>query len=289
MPRPAFHVCHFMPPGRVFHGLNAYREHAEAFVWGLQALGYDASYALNGTRPDALNLVMGVQMLAEEQLDQLPPRTIIYNLEQMARRSLEHVKPVLPAAARRFAIWDFCEANLEAWKKLGAADARYVPIGWAPVLERIARPAEQDIEVLIYGLPGEERCAVFQALAMAGIRSVFVCGLYGAERDGLIARSKLVINASFYTDSRIFEISRVSYLLGNGKAVVSLAHPDTIVEPDVRDAVHFSPADSIVRDCLALIEDDARRAALEERGRRAMRARDVRDILRRALARLPQA
>jgi hypothetical protein len=287
--RTAFHVCHFMPPGRTFHGLAGYREHADALVWALHALGHPAEYGLNAINPDATNIVMGLQMLGEAQLEALPPGTVYYNLEQMARRAVEDVKPVLRAAARRFPIWDYCEANLQSWSALGARSVEYVKIGWAPVLERVPKPLEQDIEVLLYGLPGGERLPLFQAICDAGIRTVFACGLYGAERDALIARAKIVVNASLYTESRIFEIARVSYLLTNAKAVVSVLHPDTLVEPDIREAVMFSPIHDVVRDCLALIDDDARRAALEEKGRRAMRARDMRDILRAALAKLPQA
>ena len=57
----------------------------------------------------------------------------------------------------------------------------------------------------------------------------------------------------------------------------------------MREALLFSPMETIVQDCLALAGDDARRAALEEKGRRAMRARDMREILRPVLAKLPAA
>jgi hypothetical protein len=288
MAASAFHVCHLMPPGREYVGLKAYNEHAEAVVWALQQLGHEATYSLNGTRPDAINIVMGAQMLAAEQLDELPPRTVIYNLEQMARQKIEDLRPVLRDLARRFPIWDFSEANLPVWRALGAADPQYVKFGWAPVLERIARVQPQDIEVLIYGSPSGERLKLFESLCWGGLRALFACGFYEAERDGLIARAKLVVNASLYV-SRIFEMSRVSYLLANGKAVVSLLHPDTIIEPDMREAVLFAPSETIVQECRALVEDDGRRAALEERGRRAMRARDMRDILRPAIAKLPGA
>jgi hypothetical protein len=170
----------------------------------------------------------------------------------------------------------------------GARDPQHVKIGWAPVLERVPRAEPQDIEVLIYGNPGGERLKLFEQLCWAGLHAIFACGFYEAERDALVARSKLVVNASLYA-SRIFEISRVSYLLANGKAVVSLHHPDTFIEPDMREAVLFAPGDTIAQQCLALVEDDARRAALEEAGRRAMRARDMRDILRPVLAKLPGA
>jgi hypothetical protein len=284
----AFHVCRFMLPGRDFHGLAAYVELGETFVWALNALGHPAGLAVNGTRPDAVNILMGAQMLAEPQLDALPARTVIYNLEQMARIPLEDLKPVLRSLARRFPIWEFSEANLEVWQALGARDVQHVKVGWAPVVERIAPAPRQDIEVLIYGTPSDERLAIYQALCRANLSAMFVFGLYGAERDALIARSKIIVNASAYR-SRIFEIARVSYLLANAKAVVSLQHPDIIVEPDMRDAVLFSPMESLVQDCLALAQDDARRAALEEKGRRAMRARDMREILRPVLAKLAAA
>ena len=284
----AFHVCRFMLPGRNFHGLASYVEHADAVVWALRGLGHEADAAVNATRPDAINIVIGAQMLDEAQLAQLPPRTVIYNLEQMARVPLEHLKPVLRAMAGRFPIWEFSEANLPAWSAFGATRVQYVKIGWAPVLERILRAQRQDIEVLIYGTPSDERLELYQALCRANITALFVFGIYGAERDALIARSKIVVNASAY-ESRIFEIVRVSYLLANAKAVVSLVHPDTFIEPDMREAVHFAARDRIVEDCLALLDDDASRTALEERGRNAMRGRDMREILRPVVAKLPGA
>jgi hypothetical protein len=284
----AFHVCRFMPPGRGFHGLAAYVEHAEAFVWALRALGHDTSFAVNGTRPDATNIVFGAQMLADEQVEQLPPRSVIYNFEQMARLQIEDLKPVLRLLARRFPIWDFSDANLPVWKALGARDPQYAKVGWAPVLERIAPAPRQDIDALIYGTPSDERLGIYQALCRINLSAMFVFGLYGAERDALIARAKIVVNAAAYA-SRIFEIARVSYLLANAKAVVSLAHPETFVEPDMREAVLFAPAEAIAQECLALVEDDARRAALGDKGRRAMRARDMREILRPLVAQLPGA
>jgi hypothetical protein len=287
MPRARFHVCHVFPPGRVYFGLNAYRDIADSIVWGLQELGYEATYAQNSVRPDAVNIVMGAQMLAERQLDEIPVRSVIYNLEQMARVPIEQMRPVMRALAQRFLIWDYCEAHLERWRALGCVmPPQYVKLGWAPVLERIAKPARQDIEVLMYAFPGPERLQAFQSLCDVGIRTVFACGLYGDDRDGLIARAKVVVNASLYTTSRVFEIARVCYLLANAKAVVSDLRPDTIIEPDILGGVVAATPQDLVRQCLDLIEDESRRAALEARGRAIARARDIRDILRPVLATL---
>lgn len=281
-----FHICHILPAGRVFFGLNAYRDIADSVLWGIQALGHRATYAQNSIRHGAVNIVMGAQMLVPEQLDEVPANSVIYNFEQLARVPLEKIRAVLHAVARRFRVWDYCDANLERWQALGCASPRYVKLGWAPVLERIAKPERQDIEVLMYAFPGVERLQAFQALCEAGIRTVFVCGLYGEDRDGLIARAKVVLNACFFTPSRIFEVARVTYLLANAKAVVSDLQADTIIEPDLRAAVVAATPQTLAQDCIALLEDDARRAALEEQGRAIVRARDIRDILRPALASL---
>ena len=45
-------------------------------------------------------------------------------------------------------------------------------------------------------------------------------GVYGAERDRLIARSRLVLNVHYFP-THIFEMIRVSYLLANRTAVVA--------------------------------------------------------------------
>lgn len=282
MPRRVFHVCHILPEGRAYHGLNGYTEIAQTLLWGLQALGHEASYGRNSTRAGAVNLVLGAQMLAEEQLDELPRGTVIYNLEQMAKVPLERIRPVMRKLAQRFAVWDYSEANLERWQALGRK-ARYVKLGWAPVLERIARAERQDIEVLLYGIPSEERLRIFYAVAAPGIACVFACGLYGEDRDGLVSRSKLVLNASAYTTSRIFEIARVSYLLANAKAVITDLRPDTVIEPDIREAVVGSSAERIVADCLRLLDDERKRRELEEHGREVFRARDIRAIVQAAL------
>ena len=76
---------------------------------------------------------------------------------------------------------------------------------------------------------------------------------------------------------------RVSFLLANAKAVVAALGPHTVVEPDLRDAVAFAPVDGVVRKCLELLADEPARRQLEARGEQAIRKRDIRPILSRAL------
>jgi hypothetical protein len=115
------------------------------------------------------------------------------------------------------------------------------------------------------------------------MHAMFVCGLYGKDRDEMIERSKIVLNLNQYDQTRVFEIVRVSYLLANAKAVVSDLHPNTLVEPDMMDAVEFASTDKIADACWRLISDNSARRELEQKGRAIFQKRDIRQILARAI------
>jgi len=278
-----FHITHIVPDPRA-HGLYGYFEVMETLRWGLEALGHQVTAAVNAGTAGAAHIVFGFQMLEEEGLRTLPPDSIVYNLEQMANVPPEEMKPSVRYVAEHLRVWDYARQNLPVWQSLRPVrEPRLVPIGYAPTLTRIPKRADEEIDVLFYGLPSDARLAVFRQLCLAGLRCVFASGLYGPPRDDLIARAKIVLNLNLYPRSRIFEIVRVSYLLANSKAVVSDIYEDSYVEPDLRDAVAFAPPDQILATCKRLIQDAAARRALEQRGLEAMRRRDIRSILSSAL------
>lgn len=282
-----YHLAHLVPDRRL-HGLYGYAELIDSIEWGLTALGHEVTRGLNRLSSRATNIVFGFQVGKEPLLDRIPPGSILYNLEQIAGLAPDALKPIYAAAAQRYVIWEYSERNLSTWERLQPAHAVvHVPIGWAPVLARIDADAEKDIDVLFYGLPGGRRLAVFEELCRAGVRTVFVCGLYGASRDNLIARAKLVLNVHLYEHSKIFEVARVSYLLANRKAVVSEAAPGTFVEADLGEAVAFAPATGLIAVCQKLLADDRARHELERRGEEIFRRRDVREILAQALETTP--
>ncbi len=97
-----------------------------------------------------------------------------------------------------------------------------------------------------------------------GLNTQAVFGVYGAARDTLIARAKVVLNLHFY-EASIFEIVRVSYLLANRKAVVAECHDGTEVDPDMLDAVRPARYGQLVDACAELVHDEPERSALEER------------------------
>jgi len=279
---PGFHLMHCVPDPRM-HGLHGYKEVIDTVAWGLEQLGYPVGYALNEYDRGATNIVFGAQVLPVAYLESLPPDTIVYNFEQIGGLGAAQIRPELHCAARRFRIWEYSQENVEAWTRLGARSVAVVPVGFAPILCRIPRPERQDIDVLMYGLSGERRALAFHQLSEAGLTAVFASGLYGKARDELIARSRIVLNAHLYEDTRIFEIVRVSYLLANRKAVVAIVDDPSRVETGLASAIRPTTLRRLVADCRALLEDDAARAALEDAGFAAMSQRDIRPILAGAL------
>jgi hypothetical protein len=276
-----FHLAHIVPD-KALHGLNGYKEVIDTVQWGLQELGHTAAYGLNSLSPTATNIVFGFHMLPISVINELPSDTIVYNFEQMKGFKPDEIRPPLHVAARRFRIWDYSEGNTPVWQSLGAKSVVVVPVSYAPILQRIAKPPTQDIDVLMYGMSGKDRLDAFHYLTLSGLTTVFVCGLYGKARDELIARSKLVVNVHLYEPSKVFEIVRVSYLLANRKAVVADVEPDTHIDDDMRSAIKVTTAPQLVNECVTLAADDAARTSLEEAGFAAMEKRDIRRALERA-------
>lgn len=276
------HLVHIIPNEKlhIFHG---YREVIETIQWGLAQLGNEVSYAVNAldrAGKDSINIVFGAQMLGLDVLQRLPANTVVYNLEQLSGARPEELADSLRFCGENFQIWDYSEFNMPTWNLIGSAKKPvHVPIGYAPILSRIVKPEKQEIDVLFYGGPGGERIQVFRDLCSKLVKTVFVHGLYGKSRDDLIANSKIVINVNQYQQFGIFEIARASYLLANSKAIVSDFSSTSKIEADIEKAILFCPVANIVQECLQLLDDDARRIALEQDGFNIMRARDIRKVL----------
>ena len=203
-----FNLVHVIAKRRDYHGLLGYREVIESVQWGLEALGHQVSFTINKIA-DCSNIIFGQQMLNEETLASLPANTICYNMEQIAGATAAEIKPELHTTARLFQVWDYSRDNLAAWESLNPLRRPiHVPIGYAPVLSRIPHRMNPFIDVLFYGFPTAGRLELFARLCDMGLHSVFVCGLYGRERDELIERSKVILNYNAYDKSRVFEIVR---------------------------------------------------------------------------------
>jgi hypothetical protein len=282
-------------PHPSMHGLHGYKEVIDSVQWGLEQLGHTAYYGLNDYNPNSNNIVFGAQVLPVSFLQQMPANTIVYNFEQYRGFAPHQIYEQVHFYAQHFQVWEYSAANMATWAQLQsgqlqsgqtgvAKPAKLVPVGYAPILSRIDKPAAQDIDVLIYGLAGGKRLDALSRLSQAGFKTMFLSGFYGAERDALIARSKIILNVNLYDYAQIFEVVRVSYLLANRKAVVATLDERTEVERDLQSAVRFTTMNQLVDECRLLLESEDARRALEQSGFQAFSKRDVVASLRQALA-----
>jgi len=271
-----YSVVVVQPPGYLHSA--AFEEVAETLLHALRALGQDVVRG-HAPLPDRRSIVLGANLLASHPLP-LPADAILYNLEQIDPQSTWMTGPLLELY-RKHEVWDYSLRNAARYPEMGLPAPRVVPVGSVPELSRIA-PADEDIDVLFYGSMNERRRAVLAELSRRGLRAHAAFGVYGTDRDRLVARAKVVLNVHYY-EAKVFEIVRVSYLLANGRCVVSERGADPAEEREFEDGVAFADYGRLADACEELCGDAAKRRRVADAGRRVMEARDARAFLSRAL------
>jgi SAM-dependent methyltransferase len=273
-----FQITLVRPPG--FLHTDAFLEVAETLQFGLRSIGCTAHIRDNDFDANAINVLLGAHLLPPTQASLVPRGSIVYNLEQIGGPSLS---PEFYDLACRHKVWDYSLRNIAMWRAMGCArQPVHVPLGYVPELNRILPALQTDIDVLFYGSLNPRRSHIVRALKNAGAKVTVLFGVYGVERDNLISRSKIVLNIHFY-ERKILEIVRLSYLLTNSKAVVTEICSQTEIENGLAEAVVALPYESLVNGCLSLLQDDAKRQAIEKRGFQYFSQRRESDILSKAL------
>jgi len=266
-----FAVSIISPPGYIHS--EAFREVAETLHYALLDLGHDSTLTSEARLPGRQHIVLGSNLLPGYPID-LAPGAILYNLEQITPNS-PWLNPDLLHVFKRYPLWDYSQENIAQLARLGIPGVERLPIGYVPQLTRIF-PADEDIDVLFIGSVNERRRAILEALRRRGMRVETGFGVYGEERDRLIARAKIVLNVHYY-DSKVFEVVRCSYLLANGRFVISERGRDSEEDKSFDQGLVFAAYDELVRTCddfLSRPEARANRAiaGLELMGRRPQTA-----------------
>jgi hypothetical protein len=262
--------------------LDVFREIMDVVAAGLADLGCETVRRVNELGDGEEHIVFCPHLLRAEDVQRVAASTILYNFEPLNPPTFDTVGTFLAHYAPRCRVWDYSADNVDYLRKMGCS-ATHVPLGYADVLSRIERAPAQDIDVLFYGDLSARRTKVLDALRATGLNLVVVADAYGAERDALIARAKIVLNVHHHDRIKALETPRVFYLLANRKAVVTEAKPDVPLDDDLRGAVVTAPYDGIVDACVALVRDAGRRAALEEAALVCIKARPEAKILADAL------
>ena len=256
-----FNICIIQPQGYI-HSL-AFLELAELLVFSLRALEHKAILQFNKIDNDAKNILIGFHLLDIKYVSQLPKNSILINAEQFLGGTPwnENILHWIQS----FEVWDYSTQNIEFFKAQGIENIKYLELGYQSELSRIEIKAVQDIDVLFYGSINDRRAKVLDALKNSGLNVHTIFGIYGKDRDDLIARSKLVLNLHYY-DSEIFEVVRVFYLLSNSIPVVGEINPSTVVSDVYKNSVLGVPYQELVNTCIRLVKDDQARDLQGRRG-----------------------
>jgi hypothetical protein len=146
---------------------------------------------------------------------------------------------------------DFARSNVEYLKKHGV-EAFYMPYGFDDSMRRVT-PKEQDIDVLFIGsMHFDRRQKIISELSKVCNVQVAL-GVYGAELDDLIARSKVHLNMH-HAEGQPLETVRINYLLANDCTVVSELGNDPELNDAYQDSLVFCDYDNLVESCLMAID-----------------------------------
>lgn len=270
------HLAHMTEASKT-NWMQGYSDAIASVRWALQDLGHDVTYGVNQLRPDRRTILFGGHLIPEQFHARLRSDTIFYNLNRISGPNHESLRLQLSALAAKFQFWDCDESGAAA-----VQGSRLVPLGFAPVLRRIAMQDEQDIDAVVIGVPTTARLKLFQSLVIYKSRCVFVHGLFGALRDELIGRAKVVL-AIVDDRSNAAPAVRFNLLLANSKAVVSTFTDSNRIAEALRSAVIEVDPPALVGTVQHLVAMESERRALEGRAFSLFRQQDARPALEAAL------
>jgi hypothetical protein len=275
-----FNILIVCTPGVPFY--YAYTGMARVLGAALKRLGHPTRLVGNEIVHDATNIVVGAHNLDPALAETLPASTIVYNTEMVLSHS--PFLSTLKAFVARLETWDYSAANVRAWRELGISDrVRWLRPGYVPECTTIDLARETDIDVLFYGHVNRRRREILDALARRDIRAYVLMNTYGDARDAYIARAKLVLNIHATPDA-VFEIARASHVMSNHRAFVSEAGGFDASDRDLASGIAIGEASELPELCRSLLDDDARRERLAERGYELFSQRDFLATVRDALA-----
>ena len=246
-----FNVVLVQPAGYAFS--LALAEAAEYVASMLRACGHPAQVAINGLRRDARNVVFCGHLMNRGDVAGLPPETILFNSEPLARQDAWHLgSAVYREALGRFHVWDYAQRNLDT---IAHARKDVLPFWYCADLVRPRPAATGRKGLLFYGVPTPWRRAVLAEIAAAGVDVQFMHNGFGAQRDAVMWNARAVLNLHKTEDNAVFEPIRCFYPLINRVPVISEDVQQDAAADAFRDAMFFLPRAGIAEAIRGLIED----------------------------------
>jgi hypothetical protein len=262
---------------------KVYDEVIELYSDLLGELGYDVSFAYNTFQPDHLNMIFAYQRLPfSPQISKY--KYVIVQLEQLdhqygwfSANPENFNNNALPLLQNACQVWDFTPENRGFLKQYGI-NAVLVPLGLDLKLQKIEAAEVKDIDVLFYGSANDRRNKILKELEKS-CQIVSSPGVFGQERDRLIARSKIVLNIH-YTDLKIMEQARIFYLLTNRCFVLS----EECSWNPYYDGIITVLYENLAEETLFWLAKERERQAIARRGFQRLKNIKMKEAVRDALA-----
>lgn len=258
----------------------AFDDIAASLVWALMSLGHLVTYQDNNLRQSAWNIVLGAHLVSpkDHELINQMDNVIIYNFEQLPRQ-FSHF-PGYEQVLNSHSVWEYSTTNLNWYRSSNRSHPVYhVPPGYTRVLERIPAATVRDIDILFLGGAKGRRKDILESMGSVGLRIASPLGVYGIERDSLVARSHILLNLHQFDDHRYPELLRLTYLWSNRSAVVSEDIQDGILTPNYLEAARWVSVAESVDTIRELLGNGVARDRLRERAYSAVREDQLRDRL----------
>lgn len=191
-------------------------------------LGHSCTVGVNEFKEGSVNLLIGATVFAARfhaLLDRIGHEPfIVYQLEPLSESAglLPEWAEYLQLLQKANWIVDYSPTNLPFYNQFGLADkVSIIEPGFHRCIERFRPAPAKDIDVLFYGSAHPRREAIVNGLQSAGLNVSYHNYVVGDELDGLIKRSKVVLNVHAWAELSHLETVRLSYLLSNRSLVVS--------------------------------------------------------------------
>jgi hypothetical protein len=229
-----FNVCLVQPDGFI-HSL-ALLEAAEYCEYQLRRCGHQASLRKNFLSHEGINVIFGAHIIPGS-LHDLKENTIIFNTEQLAEDSV-WMNDAYKKTLLNHYVWDYSQSNL---KLIPHENKSLFSFYYEAKLKRIPDCPSKEWDLIFYGGINDRRKKILEELSNRGIKLKIIFGVYGADRDELISRSKAVLNLHFF-DAQLLQQIRIFYPLINKIPVISENYPHSSA-PSFYSECIFTPGD----------------------------------------------
>jgi len=226
----SFALVTLQPPG--YPHVAAFTEIRLLLFYSLCDLGHNVVLATNRFPEGATPIVFGAHLISADFHVELPASALIFNTEQLMEEGSVWSKRIF-ALSLQHRIWDYASANLERLRALNpGALVHRLRLGYHRELERVPYPRTDSEPFLFYGSVSPMREEILSRIQLSDKLQVQAfSGVYGWQRDGLLARCRAVLNLHAHS-ARLLEWPRILHLVANAVPCIALLHPLTVAEDD---------------------------------------------------------